>query len=255
MIDRTLTANSPCAEAHFLLFRLCRLLTRTWSLRFVFLCVRVSSRGRVGRASVGVTDATIAVVPVCRGLVYSAEWRSQSNPDIPRDRRSCEFRYRSRWVRTRQRCALVHSARARPRGGTLTRSRRPPRGSARAPHGPPPRAAMRARRLPRVRALSPRLWLARLSSLAVRALPAEGEAPRGVALDHEEADLVRADLVRVRFVFYLFFVIIQQPFELERPHIARYPPCPSKVIPAARAHWTQLARLFAAAPPPPSARV
>ena len=33
--------------------------------------------------------------------------------------------------------------------------------------------------------------MARLSSLAVRALPAEGEAPRGVALDDEEADLVR----------------------------------------------------------------
>ena len=45
---------------------------------------------------------------ILSALVYSAEWRSQSNPDIPRDRRSGEFRYRSRWVRTRQRCALVH---------------------------------------------------------------------------------------------------------------------------------------------------
>jgi hypothetical protein len=56
-----------------------------------------------------------------------AEGRSQSNPDIPRDRRGGAFRYRSHWVRARQRCALVYSARAPPHRDALTRSRRPPR--------------------------------------------------------------------------------------------------------------------------------
>ena len=68
-----------------------------------------------------------------------------------------EFRYRSHWVRTRQRCALVHSAHASPHGGTLTRSPRPSRGAARAPHGPPPRAATRARRLRRMHAVATRV--------------------------------------------------------------------------------------------------
>ena len=56
-------------------------------------------------------------------------------------------------------------------GGTLARLPRPPRGSARSARS---LSATRARRLRRV-ALSPRVWLARLSSLAIRALPAEGE--------------------------------------------------------------------------------
>ena len=36
-----------------------------------------------------------------------------------------------------------------------------------------------------------------LSSLAIYALPAKGEAPRGVALDDEEADLVRPEALGV----------------------------------------------------------
>ena len=71
------------------------------------------------------------------------------------------------------------------------------------PAGPRAPRTVRRRAPRRVRAVcdactpSPRVWLARLSSLAVRALPAEGEAPRGVALNDEEADLVRADALGV----------------------------------------------------------